>query len=459
MTLQNKKKTIVGEIDPEVLAYTAGRDVELDQALVEADCLGSAAHVVMLSRMPLKPRLFTKTEVAKIIKELASIMVQARHDRFKITLKDQDVHLAVERVLTRKLGALGKKIHTGRSRNDQVALDLRLYAKAQLLATMGEAADVIDALLRLAKKNVTVPMVGRTHMQPAMPSSVALWASAYVEGLLDDVVLLMNVYELNDQSPLGSAAGYGVALPIDRNLVAELLGFSGVCHNVLYAGNARGKVESIILSALSQVMLTLSRLAQDLMLYTMPEFGYFALPSEYGTGSSIMPQKNNPDVLELARAKATRVHHHAVCVYDILNGLPSGYNRDLQETKEPFIQGFEITRSTLRIFHKLMKGLTVNKKALFVGFTPDLFATDRAVELVAEGVPFRGAYAHVKKELVRLTQADPVRAIAAKKHVGGTAGLDLARYQTRVKEARMFAREEIRAFDKAIAKLLGSAKS
>ena len=262
----------------------------------------------MLSRMPVKPPVLSPADCKKVIAALKNIIAQAKKGAFKITLADQDVHLAVERTLTAKLGDLGKKVHTGRSRNDQVAVDLRLYAKEQILCAIGEAAALAAALLDFAKKHAADPMVGRTHMQPAMPSSVGLWASAHAESLLDDVALLMAAYELNDQCPLGSAASYGVPLPIDRQLVSDLLGFSRPVHNVLYANNARGKMESVILLAMGQVMLTLSRLAQDLILFTMPEFGYFTLPAAFCTGSSIMPQKRNPDVLELVRGKAVESH-------------------------------------------------------------------------------------------------------------------------------------------------------
>jgi argininosuccinate lyase len=454
MSIQRKKqKTIVGSIHPEVLAYTAGRDVELDRALVSADCVGSAAHAVMLSEMPLKPRVFSKTDVKKILTELKAIMASAESGRFKITLKDQDVHMAVERTLTRKLGDLGKKVHTGRSRNDQVALDLRIFAREELLGAMDAASALAEALLKFARENLVVPMVGRTHMQPAMPSSVGLWASAHAESLLEDLALLMSAYELNDQSPLGSAAGYGVPLPVDRERVSDLLGFSKPVHNVIYASSARGKLESIILQGMSQVMLTLSRLAQDLMLYTLPEFGYFSFPAEFGTGSSIMPQKNNPDVLELVRARASMVHAHSVAVFDVVKGLPTGYNRDLQEAKAPFMEGLAVTRHSLDILTLLVGGMRANRDQLLAGFGPEVFATDRAIELVGSGMPFRDAYAQVKEEVDKLESMDPFVALAAKTSTGASGGLDLDAYQVRVKEARAFVKDERKTIKTSLAKL------
>jgi argininosuccinate lyase len=451
-----KRKTTVGIISDEVLAYTAGDDVVLDQALVEADCLGSAAHVTMLSRLPVKPRLFSDQDRKKVIRELAAIVAAHRKGRFKITLADQDVHLAVERTLTEKLGDLGKKIHTGRSRNDQVAVDLRIFSKQHLLLAMGEAATLAGVLLAFGRKHADVPMVGRTHMQPAMPSSLGLWATAWTEGLLDDIALLERAYELNDRSPLGSAASYGVPLPIDRKLVSDLLGFRSPCHNVLYANNSRGKMEGVILGALAQTMITLSRLAQDLMLFTMPEFGYFTLPDAFCTGSSIMPQKKNPDVLELARAKASRVQACAFAVQNLVMGLPSGYNRDLQEAKAPFMEGMESTRATLRILAPLAAGMKPVKEKLLAGFDAGVFATDRALELVGQGMPFRDAYHHVKAHLDELEAMDAAEAIAKKKHLGGTAGLDFGYYERRVRNVEGMIKSEQDRFASAAARLLRS---
>lgn len=451
-----KQKTTVGTINNEVLAFTAGRDVELDHALITVDCIGTAAHVTMLSKMPVKPKLITAAECGRVTAELVEIIRLAQQNRFKIRLADQDVHLAVERTLTNQLGDLGKKIHTGRSRNDQVAVDLRLYTREQILETLEEAAALAAALTAFGKKHEAVPMVGRTHMQPGMPSSVGLWATAHAESLLDDSVALLNAYRLNDQCPLGSAASYGVPLPIDRELTAKLLGFSRPTHNVLYANNSRGKMESMVLSAMSQVMLTLSRLAQDFMLFTMPEFNYFKLPAEYCTGSSIMPQKQNPDVCELVRAKATRVKTAELGVYDLIKGSPSGYNRDLQEAKELYIEGIAATRACLRIMAPMVKGTKVNRKALISGFTPDVFATDQALEMVSSGMPFRDAYHHVKNNLRELESIDPVAAIRQKTHLGAPLGLDWEYFKNRTAAVRQTVREERRAYHRAVSRLLGT---
>jgi argininosuccinate lyase len=446
--------TTVGAIASDALAYTAGRDIELDLELVVADCLGTAAHVRMLAGMPLEPPILTPAEVDQVIRELGAIMEDHRMGRFEIQLADQDIHLAVERRLTERLGDVGMRIHTGRSRNDQVALDLRLYAKDQLLGWIEDMANLTASLLRLARQEEATPMVGRTHMQKAMPSSVGLWASAFAEGLQDDTVVVTTAYELNDRNPLGSAAGYGVPLPIDRGRVTRSLGLRRTIHNVLHAGHTRGKNEAAILQAAGQVMITLSRLSQDLILFSMPEFGYFSLPAEFGTGSSIMPQKNNPDVLELLRARAARVLGHGATVLEILRGSASGYNRDLQEVKQPFLEGIAMTRSSTRILEPIIDGLLVHRDALERAFTAEVFATDHVLDQVARGMPFREAYHRVKAGLDDLSRQDPREAIARKRHEGATAGLDFDAYDRRLEEIRLFVREEREGFEHAVSSLM-----
>ena len=364
--------------------------------------------------------------------------------------------MAVERRLTRRLGDVGKRIHTGRSRNDQVAVDLRLYARGQLLGSVEETAALATALLRFAERHARVPMVGRTHFQPAMPSSVGLWASAHAESLLDDLQLLLTAYRLNNRCPLGGAAGYGVPLPLDREMTSRLMGFDEPVHTALYAaGGARGKMESIILSALAQVMLSLSRLAEDLVLFSAPEFGYFRLPATLCTGSSIMPQKRNPDVMELVRAKAARVMADAQAVFEVTRALPSGYNRDMQETKEPFLNGVATTRACLRMAATAVAALEVCPKALAAGFSPGVFAADRALDLVASGVPFREAYDLVKAGITDIGKSDPLRALTVKRHLGAPAGLDFAALGAKASHAARWAKRERRRCDGIVSKLFG----
>lgn len=353
-----KEKTLTdAAVDPDVLAYTVGDDPVLDLDLAVWDCLGTAAHVTMLSRMKVRPPVVTSAEARQVLAELARVAADARAGRFTIAESDQDVHLAVERRLTEKLGDLGKKIHTGRSRNDQVAVDIRLHVKDQLLGLEGELAALAAALVSFGHAYDRVPMVGRTHLQPAMPSSVGVWATGHAEMILDQLRPLDAAYALNDLCPLGSAAGYGVPLPLDRGLTSALLGFARPLHNVFGASMARGEDEAAILCALAQLMSVLSRLAEDLILYSMPEFGYFKIPHAFCTGSSIMPQKYNPDVLELVRSKTAQVVGLATASLSLLHAMPGGYNRDLQDTKGLYMKGLAITRATLRILAKLVANL------------------------------------------------------------------------------------------------------
>lgn len=449
------QKTIVGKIHPDVLSFTVGKDPVLDLELAVWDCLGTAAHVTMLSRMRVKPAILGTEERNRVVAALVEVIREARAGGFTITEADQDVHLAVERRLTERLGELGRKVHTGRSRNDQVAVDIRLHAKEQLLGLTDELADLAEALAAFGKRHAKVPMVGRTHLQPAMPSSVGLWATAYAETLLDDLLMVEAAYIYNDRCPLGSAAGYGVPIPVDRELTARLLGFAAPHHNVFHASNVRGKNEAVMLAACGQIMLSLSRLAEDLILFSMPEFGYFVLPPELCTGSSIMPQKYNPDVLELIRAKAAVVLGYGTAANTILKAMPGGYNRDLQETKELYMEGLRVTRASLRIMALMARSLEVRADRLRAGFSPGVFATDRALELVAGGMPFRDAYQHVRSHLDELASADPDAALAAKTHVGGTAGLDFAFYRARVGDVRRWVRERRRHAEAAFTKLLG----
>ena len=451
--MKRSHKTTVGLINADTLAFTVGKDPDLDRRLIVADCIGSAAHAEMLAGLSLK-KVITPAEKNRLITELVNIIRRAQKGTFKISLQDQDVHLAIERTLTEKLGNIGKKIHTGRSRNDQVAVALRLYGKEQLLSLAEETFRLCGALLRLANQQQMTPMVGRTHMQPAMPSSVGLWAAAYAEGLMDDVELLKNACILNDRCPLGSAAGYGVPLPINRQQTAELLGFSRPIHNVLHAGNTRGKMESIILSAASQLMVTLSRLAQDLIIFTMPEFNYFVLPEEMCTGSSIMPQKKNPDILELIRAKAARVSAHAFSTLEITRGLPSGYSRDLQETKEPFIEGLDTTLASLRVMITLIENIKVNREALLAAFRPEVFAADYALSLTGKGMPFRDAYRYIKEHLNELANMPPLEAIRRKRHLGTTAGLSLNILNARLTKEHKFFKDQKNRFNRRISSLL-----
>jgi len=430
------KKTITDNtVDPDILSYTVGDDTILDLKLAPWDCLGTAAHVTMLSEMKgLKKPIVTKAEAAKVRKALAEIVKLSAQGKFVIREDDQDVHMAVERMLTERLGDLGKKIHTGRSRNDQVAVDVRLHMRHELSLAEVEVLLLASQLVVFGGHHDRVPLVGRTHLQPAMPSSVGMWATGHAEMILDQLENLEAAYRLVDLNPLGSAAGYGVPLPLNRTRTTALMGFARTIHNCFGASMARGECEAAVLSALAQLMAVLSRLAEDLILFSMPEFGYFKLPREYCTGSSIMPQKFNPDVLELVRSKAAQVLGLSTAALSMMHAMPGGYNRDLQDTKGLYMKGLDITRTTLRILAKVVAGVAVNDETCRQAFTPGVFATDVALRKVAAGVPWRDAYHDVRDHLEQLANEDPDRAVAAKKHEGTTGGISYRVYRTRVKK-------------------------
>ena len=458
------KKTITDRtIDADVLAYTVGDDPVLDLALVKWDCMGTAAHVTMLSEMKgLRRPIVTKAEAAKVRRELGRIVALAEKGGFRILTEDQDVHMAVERMLTERLGDLGKKIHTGRSRNDQVAVDVRLHMKDEILRAEAEAVALAAALRAFGLKAGAVPLVGRTHLQPAMPSTVEMWATGHAEMVLDQLENLEAAYRLADLNPLGSAAGYGVPLPLDRARTTKLLGFSRTIHNCFGASMARGECEASLLSALAQLMAVLSRLAEDMILFSMPEFAYFKLPRAYCTGSSIMPQKFNPDVLELVRSKAAQVLGLQTAALSLLHAMPGGYNRDLQDCKWLYMKGLDIARTTLRILAKVVKGMKVDAAKCRAAFSPGVFATDVALGKVAEGTPWRDAYHDVRDQFAALYDGkpaevaaiDPDDAVAAKTHEGTTGGIDHAVYSRRESAALKGVSARLAALDKCCRALL-----
>ncbi len=410
-------------VDRELEAFTTGDDYLLDRELVEADCLASTAHARMLAKIG----VLTAAEAGQLAAELAAIAADRREGKFTVEAADEDCHTAIENRLVARLGDLGKRIHTCRSRNDQVIAALRVYAREKLLGLFDDTLSLCATLRSFAAKHQGVPMIGRTHTQVAMPSSVGLWAGAWLESLLDDLRLLGAAYELNDQCPLGSAASYGVPMPIDRQLTSDLLGFAKLQNNVLYANNSRGKIESVILGACVQIAIDLSRAAQDLINFSLPEFGYFTIPKELCTGSSIMPQKRNPCGLELVRAKTSTLLACYNQILNILKGLPSGYNRDFQETKRPFIEGLRLTAACVRVMDITFARLEVNEERCVAAFkaAPEVFATDEALRLAALGVPFRDAYRRVAAMLDQLAASDPRASIARRTHAGGPATLRL----------------------------------
>lgn len=379
--------------DARVDEYTAGNDPVLDLELVPYDCLASIAHARMLRAA----KVISAGETLALEKELRTIMSAARAGRFKIRPEEEDGHTAIENRLVRRLGGSGKKIHTARSRNDQVLVALRLYSRDKLDETRTALARLVETLNRLGKTYRSARMPGYTHARKAMPYSVGRYFRAFADALKDDLALIASARRLNDQNPLGTAAGYGVPLAIDRELTTRLLGFRKTQRNALYTQNSRGKFEAVILFVLSQVMLDLQRLAHDLILFSMDEFGFFILPERFCTGSSIMPQKKNPDVLELVRASLAVVHSGYFRVMEILKGLPSGYHRDLQLTKEPLILGFKHTLKTIGIVDLVLGELRVDKGKCRRACTEEVYAAEQVYRLVGKGIAFRDAYRKISR--------------------------------------------------------------
>ncbi len=380
-------------LDKDVEEYTVGNGYLFDQRLVEYDCIASIAHAKLL----LKMKIINSKEHQQLVTELRKIIRLNAAGKFKIIPADEDVHTKIENYLTKKLGTAGKKIHTLRSRNDQVLVALRLYSKSELAKVTGQAKNLIQALRKFATKTKGTAMPGYTHMQRAMPSSVGLWAGAFQESLKADLKTLELALWANDENPLGSAAGYGLPVKIDKNLTTKSLGFSRHFENPLYVQNTRQKTELTTVFALLQAMLTLNKLASDLMLFTTKEFGFFSLPKSMCTGSSIMPQKRNYDALEIMRANFGAVSGNFYAMLACCANLPSGYNRDAQLGKGRLMDSFDVTLKALKIARKIIMNLEVDKIALKAADSEELYAAQRAIKMSLEGVPFRESYKKVSK--------------------------------------------------------------
>jgi len=383
------------DLNKTIESYTVGNDPILDKQLVYYDCVASIAHAKMLGEI----NLLTETEVQDLIRELNHIIDLDKKGEFPITQEQEDCHTAIEMFLIFALGDVGKKIHTARSRNDQVLTALRLYYKDQIENVVHNIKSLTNMISNFTSKYGKIHFPGYTHMQKAMPSSFGLWGSAFSDSMNDNLLLLDTIKIIINQSPLGTAAGYGVPLNIDREFTAKELEFSSVQSNPIYTQYSRGKFEITILHVLSQIMLDLNKIASDLILFSMSEFGYVELPDEFCTGSSIMPQKKNPDVLELLRAKYHVVSSYEFQVSRLTSDLISGYNRDIQLTKEPVMNGFSITLDSLEITTLLFQNLVVNKVKCESALDDEIFATERVYKLVKKGIPFRDAYMQIAKTI------------------------------------------------------------
>jgi argininosuccinate lyase len=375
----------------EIERFTVGRDREMDLFLAKHDVLGSMAHITMLESIG----LLGSDELPILLKELKSIYALAESGDFVIEEGVEDVHSQVEMLLTRKLGDLGKKIHSGRSRNDQVLLDMKLFTRAQIQSIAEAVSELFDVLIEQSNKYKDVLLPGYTHLQIAMPSSFGLWFGAYAESLVDDMMLLLAAWRMTNRNPLGSAAGYGSSFPLNRQMTTDLLGFDSMDYNVVYAQMGRGKIEKTVAFAISGIAATISKLAFDSCMFTSQNFGFIKLPDECTTGSSIMPHKKNPDVFELTRAKCNKIQTLPQQIMMIMNNLPSGYFRDLQIIKEIFIPVFDELRDCLKMTTHIMREVEIKKNILDDAKYDFIFSVEEVNRLVLEGMPFRDAYKKV----------------------------------------------------------------
>ena len=383
------------EINSEIERFTVGRDREMDLYLAQDDVLGSMAHITMLESIG----LLEKEELKQLLAELRRIYAVIQEGGFRIEDGIEDVHSQVELMLTRALGDMGKKIHSGRSRNDQVLVDLRLFTRRQLKTVVEDVMALFSELQKQSEQYKHVLMPGYTHLQVAMPSSFGLWFGAYAESLVDDMMMLQAAYRQTNRNPLGSAAGYGSSFPLNRTLTTKLLGFDSMDYNVVYAQMGRGKTERNVAYALASVAGTIAKLAFDACMFSSQNFAFVKLPNECTTGSSIMPHKKNPDVFELTRAKCNKLQALPQQIMLIMNNLPSGYFRDLQIIKEVFLPAFEELRDCLQMTTYIISRIHVNEHILEDSRYDLMFSVEEVNRRASSGTPFRDAYKQVGLEI------------------------------------------------------------
>jgi argininosuccinate lyase len=379
------------DVNKEIERFTVGKDREMDLYLAEFDVLGSLAHTQMLESIG----LLEKADLPVLQKELKNIYKEIKDGKFSIQEGVEDVHSQVELLLTQRLGEAGKKIHSGRSRNDQVLLDLKLYTRSAIENTVNNARVLFDLLIELSEKHKEDLLPGYTHLQIAMPSSFGLWFGAYAESLVDDMEMMLAAYKIANKNPLGSAAGYGSSFPLNRQLTTELLGFDRMNYNVVYAQMGRGKTEKNVAAALSSIASTMAKMAMDICLYMNQNFGFVSFPDELTTGSSIMPHKKNPDVFELIRAKCNKIQALPNEISLMTSNLPSGYHRDLQIIKESFIPAFNELNDCINIALYALKNIRIKKDILKDEKYKYLFSVEVVNQMVLDGIPFRDAYKKV----------------------------------------------------------------
>ena len=383
------------EINKEIERFTVGRDRDMDLYLAKYDVLGSMAHITMLESIG----LITKEELTALLAELRNIYAVCESGDFVIEDDVEDVHSQVELMLTRKLGDMGKKIHSGRSRNDQVLVDLKLFTRHELREIVDGVKTLFDELIAKSNQYKDILMPGYTHMQIAMPSSFGLWFGAYAESFADDMLFLQAAYRLTNRNPLGSAAGYGSSFPLNRQMTTDLLGFDSMDYNVVYAQMGRGKMERNVAFAMASVAGTLAKMAYDACLFNSQNFSFVKLPKECTTGSSIMPHKKNPDVFELIRAKSNKLQALPQQVTLIMNNLPVGYFRDLQIIKEVFLPAFDELKDCLNMAAYIINKMEVNEHILDNPMYDPIFSVEEVNRLATNGMPFRDAYKKVGLEI------------------------------------------------------------
>lgn len=383
------------EVNKEIERFTVGRDRAMDMYLAKYDVLGSMAHITMLESIG----LLEKDELEKLLAELRHIYQLCEDGKFSIEKDVEDVHSEVELMLTRKLGDMGKKIHSGRSRNDQVLVDLKLFTRHELMEVVDNVKALFDELIQKSNQYKDVLMPGYTHLQIAMPSSFGLWFGAYAEGLADDMLYLQAAWRMTNRNPLGSAAGYGSSFPLNRQMTTDLLGFDSMDYNVVYAQMGRGKMERNVAFAMATVAGTLAKMAFDACMFNCQNFQFVKLPKECTTGSSIMPHKKNPDVFELIRAKSNKLQSLPQQIMMIMNNLPVGYFRDLQIIKEVFLPAFDELNDCLRMAAYIINKMEVNDHILDNPMYDPMFSVEEVNRLAAAGMPFRDAYKKVGLEI------------------------------------------------------------
>ncbi len=442
-------------LDEAMAAYTAGDDRRWDQRLLRWDIVGTMGHIEGLAGAG----LLTTEEHDALAAELGHTLIAADAGLFRVTEDDEDAHTALEHHLVARLGELGEKVHTGRSRNDQVMAALRLYLKSELTKIETALITTAESLIAFGNRHAGVVMPGFTHTRRAMPSSVGLWAAGYAEVLLDNLGLLDAVYGLADRGPLGSAAGYGVPLPLDRQGVSDSLGFASPQLAVTSVQLSRGKLEATVLCALWAVARDLAALAWDVVLFSADEYGYFVLPTELATGSSIMPQKKNPDVFELTRGRAGVVAGLATQAMAVAGSLPGGYHRDMQLTKGPMMEGIDTVHAMLVMIADAVPRLGIDAQACAAAVGGDLLATDEVYRRVRNGVPFRTAYRQVAAEIKEggeMPSLDTDAILEARTHLGGAGAPALDKLEAIATGATRIIGERHASFINAIAGINGS---